>query len=330
MPDVRRADSSIGTFERILHLKRLPMLKDLPAELLGIVAEQLQERSFAAGERLLAEGETEASVHFLVHGRVRVARRGRLLSNCGPGAAIGGIGVLARERSNVEATAIGDALTLELDGEAVQEIFEDHYALLHHMMTAVARQLLELIVATPQAAMALPRTEWDPKLGRDLDLVERILFLRASPVFRHASVNALAELSRGLTEIHFEPGMTLWNVGEASNFVLLIASGEVACTLADGRTAFSAGPGTPLGSIDAVAERPRWFDAVTSTNVVALHASIEGLLDIFEDNYEMATDYLEVVSRAVVTILDQRVARGDSLENFVSGAEPMPTPPAPA
>ena len=120
------------------------------------------------------------------------------------------------------------------------------------------------------------------------------------------------------------------SVGEASNFVLLIASGEVACTLADGRTAFTAGPGTPLGSIDAVAERPRWFDAVTSTNVVALHASIEGLLDIFEDNYEMAADYLEVISRAVVTILDQRVARGDSLENFVSGAEPMPAPPAQA
>lgn len=329
MADRLRADARIGTFERILHLKRLPMLRELPAELLGVVAEQLEERLFAPGDPLLRAGDPEPAIHFLVDGTVAVSREGRSLSRCGQGAALGGLGVLAREPARIDAVAESHVLSLGLEPDAVQEIFEDHFTLYSHVLRETGRQLLELLLAYPQATRGLPVPRW-PDLGpRDLDLVERILLLRTVEVFRRASVNALAELSRGLTEIHFEPGMELWRAGEASGFFLLLVSGRADCQV-EGGEGFSFGPGTPLGSIESVAERPRWFRAVTATPLICLHGNIEGLRDVLEDNAEMAGDYLAVIASAALRILDGRFAAGDAAHarGLVGYGEPLAVPGA--
>ena len=312
MADRLRADTRIGTFERILHLKRLPMLRTLPAELLGVVAEQLEERLFAPGDPLLRAGDPEPAIHFLVDGSVAVSRNGRQISRCGPGAGLGGLGVLAREPSRIDAVAESHVLSLELEPDTVQEIFEDHFTLYSHVLRETTGQLLDLLLAYPHAARELPTPRW-PDLGpRDLDLVERILLLRTAHVFRRASVNALAELSRGLTEIHFEPGMEIWRAGEAAGFMLLIVSGTMDCRFESGAGGFSARPGTPLGAIESFADRPRWFHAVTRTPLVCLHGSVEGLRDVLEDNAEMAGDYLAVIASAALRVLDGRYAEGDA------------------
>ncbi len=328
MAERLRADARIGTFERILHLKRLPTLRELPAELLGVVAEQLEERLFAPGDPLLRAGDPEPAIHFLVDGTVSVSRGGRVLSRCGPGAGLGGLGVLAREPSRLDAVAESHVLSLELEPDAVQEIFEDHFNLYSHVLRETSRQLLDLLLAYPHAARELPTPRW-PELGpRDLDLVERILLLRTVQVFRRASVNALAELSRGLTEIHFEPGMEIWRAGEPSGFLLLIVSGSMDCQFEAGG-GFSAGPGTPLGAIESIAERPRWFRAATQTPLVCLHGSVEGLRDVLEDNAEMAGDYLAVIASAALRILDGRFAEGDAtLARSLVGFEVQAEPPA--
>jgi CRP-like cAMP-binding protein len=131
---------------------------------------------------------------------------------------------------------------------------------------------------------------------RELDLVERIFFMRTSAVFRSASINALAELSRAMTEVRAEPGTTLWNAGDHAGWVSLIVSGEVTCTTPGGLPQ-RLGPGTPLGSLEATAERPRWYSAVAHTQVTALNGPISGLVDVFEDNFAMAMDYTALMAR---------------------------------
>ena len=53
-----------------------------------------------------------------------------------------------------------------------------------------------------------------------------------------------------------------------------------------------------------MAELPRWYDATAETPLVALQGSTEALLYVFEDNYEMARDYLALWARAVLAIIE--------------------------
>jgi hypothetical protein len=66
-----------------------------------------------------------------------------------------------------------------------------------------------------------------------------------------------------------------------------------------------------------MAERPRWFTASTETKVTALQGNIEGLIDVFEDNFEMAMDYLAVMARAQIRLLELHGSpTGPALERF--------------
>jgi CRP-like cAMP-binding protein len=327
------AESAIvGMVGRLLALRKLPMLATLPTAQLAYIAERSRERLFARGSELLREGEPIAALRFVIEGRVHMSRGERRLGHANPGAAVGGLGVLARESLGIAAVAEQDTLVLEFDADEVFEILEDRFAILHHILREMAREVVRLARRLPPGSRPpFPRAE-GLLPPRDLDLVERILFLRQTSAFSRSSINALAELSRGLSEVSFDPGVTLWREGEASSGTLLMLSGRVRCTNEAG-LAFEAGPGTPLGSIDAVADLPRWFHALTETRVVALHADPEGLIDVFEDNPDMAFDYLAVLAKALVQLLET-VAEG-ALERFygcddpkdAGACGPSPAPP---
>jgi CRP-like cAMP-binding protein len=303
----------VGAVARLLALRKLPMLATLPTEELAFVAERSREHLFPRGSALLREGEPIAALRFVVEGRVHMTRRGLRLGHANPGAAVGGLGMLAREDLGIGAIAEQDTLVLEFDADDVFEILEDRFAVLHHILREMAGDVVRLAKRLPPGSRPpFPRME-GLLPPRDLDLVERILFLRQTAAFSRSSINALAELSRGLSEVSFDPGVTLWREGEASAGTLLLLSGRVRCTSESG-LAFEAGPGVPLGSIDAVAELPRWFHALTETRVVALHADREGLIDVFEDNTDMAFDYLAVLAKAMLSMLET-MAEG-ALERF--------------
>ena len=79
--------------------------------------------------------------------------------------------------------------------------------------------------------------------------------------------------------------------------------------------------------MESIAERARWYTATTETKVTALQGSVEGLIDVFEDNFDMAMDYLAVMARAQMRLLELRVsAPGKALERVYgcvdSGEDP--------
>lgn len=293
----------VAPLQRILYLKRLPAFSTLPAAELAAFAEHSQERFFPAGTVLLREGEPAAAISFVIEGGLTVHRRGSFVRRVGPGAVVGGLGLFAHAPEGEEAVAEADTLALVLEADTVLEVFEDRFPILHHVLRDFSRHLIDFAV----------RLRLDPTRGmppglvlenpnRELDLVERIFFLRHMQPFQRASINALAELSRSLTEVRFDPGVALWHEGEAGPAIYLILDGTVRASSEARGLLFHPGPGFPLGAMEAVADAARWYDAVTETRVVALHGSAEGLIDVFEDNFEMAMDYLAVLAQALLRI----------------------------
>jgi CRP-like cAMP-binding protein len=214
-----------------------------------------------------------------------------------------------------------DTVALELSSDTLFEIFDENFAILQHVLREVSRQIVEHLVKYPQAVFLLtPSSDGPPTPPRELDLVERIFLLRKSPVFRRASISALGQLARGLTEVRMPPGTRLWQEGETTGWGSMIVSGSVRCTSSRGHD-FAAGPGIVLGSLDAVAEVPRWFTAVTETPVVALQTNLQYLVDVFEDNFAMALDYLAVQAGWLLQILDRSLASRERLTRMY-GCEP--------
>ena len=286
-----------GQIERILYLKQLPVIGTLPSSDLVLVADRMRERFFKKGDWLLRESEPVRAFYAVLDGNLHVSRGGNTIGHTRAGGIVGGFAIIGRDPRGLSVRAEADTLALEVEADAVFDILEENFSIMHHVLRDIAQQLIDLIKRQPNPWAHVPILP-DPGMARggELDLVERIFFMRQSSPFRNSSINALAELSRGLTEVHPEPGTTLWKTGDPAGFVSLIVSGEVTCTIPGGIPQ-QLGPGTPLGSIEATAESPRWYDAVTRTQVTALNGPVGTMIDMFEDNFGMAMDYTALMAR---------------------------------
>ncbi|MCI0574388.1 MAG: Crp/Fnr family transcriptional regulator, partial [Myxococcaceae bacterium] len=171
---------TIGHFERMLHLRRVPILGTLAPHHLSVLAELARERFLPRGGTLMAEGEPVTSAYYLVDGEVSVKSDGRASVVFG-GAELGGLHLLAREAEGPGAVARKDTLALEVEAEALFELFDDEFPILHHVLRELCRQIVAVHKRDPQWP-EVPRWQTDVPTG-ELDLVERIFYMRQSPVF---------------------------------------------------------------------------------------------------------------------------------------------------
>jgi CRP-like cAMP-binding protein len=287
------------------------MLSGLAGSDVAVIADAASERFFPKGAVVLREGEPVDSVHFVVQGSLVTVRRGAGGGRVGPGAGVGALALFARDPLGSQVVAEEETLTLELERDAVTELLEDHYAILNHILREMSRRAIDLVTRfrlDPTAG--IPECPVDTPEAGDIDLVGRIFFLRHMSVFRRSSITALAEMARAMAQVRFEPGTVLWREGEASSSIFLVRSGWLRATGSSG-AAFRVGPGFPLGALEALGETPRWYEAVTETPVVALQGNMGVLVDVFEDNFGMAMDYLAVLAQSTLRILDWAAARGE-------------------
>lgn len=306
MPEAPR---TVPALERLLHLKRVPFLSGLPASEVAVLADAARERFFARGAVVFREEDAASAMHFVAEGALANFRRGIQVGVVRPGGGIGGLAVLARGPVGSHVVAEQDTLTLEVDADAMTEVLEDRLPMLQYLLREVSRQALELLRRHRlDPGRFFPEPHHD--LGHDggLDLVDRLFLLRRMPLFDRTSVTALAELARTMASVRLEPGTLLWQEGEPSQGILLLSSGRVQATGSDG-VSFRAGPGFPLGALEAMGQVPRWYEARTLTPMVGLQAQTDVLVDLFEDSFEMAMDYLALVASATMGMLDWSAAQ---------------------
>jgi CRP-like cAMP-binding protein len=305
----------IGPVERLLYLRSMGNLDDMPAEEAADLAQRVRERSFRSGSLLLREGEVVTSAFFLVEGVVALRRGGRTYRVIQAPGTVGMLAALSASPRGVEARAETDCLTLELAGDEFVDTLEDNFRLLSRMIAQFSGQIAALQRKLEARGLSIRE---EPKITpypeRELDLVRRLVWLRRGGPFRSVSLDAMAEIARRLIEVRCEPGDVLWKQGERSEFGLQILHGIVVCTDDSAQRSFRMGGGSVLGMLEAYAHLPRGYDAVAETRLVALRADVEALLDVFEDNFEVGLAFVSFLAGVLDNLYERAAELGVELE----------------
>jgi CRP-like cAMP-binding protein len=133
--------------------------------------------------------------------------------------------------------------------------------------------------------------------------------MRAQNGFQRANVHAIAAAARKYEEVRFEPGDELWKAGDPSSGVLVLARGTIACETATGAR-FKYGPGTGVGGVDTLADKPRWYTAVAETKVQAFRGETAGFLDLLEHDYSLASEFLSFLARGLIGLVERKARLG--------------------
>ena len=299
----------VGPVERLLYLRTLPTLGQLPPSELASIAHFTRERTFRKGQLLLREGEPAGSVFFLVDGSVSLSRGGRAIRKVEAPFAVGFLAVLAKDPNGMAAIADVDTLALELGADELLDAFEDNFSLLETGIRQMSKQLAEAQRELELRGM-LQRDEpvETPYPDHEIDLVERLVLLRRGGPYRECSLDALVELARRADEARYEPGDVLWRDGDPANWGMHIVHGVVRCVGDGGAREFRLGPGSVIGYIETNGGLPRGYDAVAESRVVGLRGESEVFFDVIEDNFELGMAFVGFMAQLLTRLYERMAA----------------------
>src|SRR5690606_38429391 len=130
--------------------------------------------------------------------------------------------------------------------------------------------------------------------------------LRSWPIFAHANLESLAFIADRLEQLSYKAGEAIWLRGDPSPRNLILVNGRVRVTTEvsndDGSTdkSWFVGEGFTCGAFDSVARVPRWYDAHAETDVRALSLRNQTILDVLEDDLELARDMLAQMATMLI------------------------------
>ena len=287
----------VDPLERVLYLRSLDTFGTLGSEELAVVAQFMTERFFPAGTNLWEDGDPPRTIHLIVDGRVRFVRLGRSVGDREAPAGFGLVSLMA-DAETPRATAETDVVSLEIDGDALIEIMEDHFPILLEMRSVLARRLA---VLRRERGIYHGESSALPEAGawsdRPLTYAERLLRLRRCSVFAGLGLNVLAGLARDDREQRFEPGAVLWERGDPGDRLLVISHGVVVGTPAAPGRPFRAGVGMAVGADASFSELPYDYRATAETRVVAIRIDAPVLRDVMEDHPDFAMSVLRFYAR---------------------------------
>ncbi len=133
-----------STLEKILMLKGTPLFSRVAAEDLAGLARLAEERSFAAGERIVTEGEVGDELYLVMSGSVAITRSGAPVSTLSPGDEFGEIAVLDAGPRTATATAVVDTEVLAVTSEEFYEILYEQAEIAEGVIRMLVKRLREV------------------------------------------------------------------------------------------------------------------------------------------------------------------------------------------
>lgn len=267
------------------------LLRGIPDPELRIAAASIEPVSFEDGRSLLVEGDTGTDCYFICRGSVQVSSRNLvgktlLLAELGPGALVGEIGLLRRERRTATVTAIGDVEALRLDRRSF-ELLAERSPLFHESLLLTVR----------------------------IRMIHRLL--RKASIWSDipdAELRGLAEIT---TVLPMKKGDILVREGEAADRFYMISAGRVEVR-ASGRRKTQLREGDFFGEIGLLSGTP--------AEATATAAEDGELLVMGKSEFQYILDYYAPVRRQFMEMLRIRaphlMSRAEGAEAPIVAIEP--------
>lgn len=138
---------SLSIVEKLVFLRKAPLLRELSSESLLLVADLATEVELAAGGVLFQEGEPGGKMFVIVSGRIRIStvrdRGHSQLALLAPGAVLGEMAIFADEVRSATAEAAEPSTLLAFDGADVTELVMDHPAIALAFLKQMAQRVAE-------------------------------------------------------------------------------------------------------------------------------------------------------------------------------------------
>ena len=140
--------ATLGTVERVLFLKDVPIFRLLEPEDLEQIAAVATERLYASGEALCREGEVGDELFVLTEGVVEVRKRAeeedRLLRTLQAGEYVGELAILREQPRSASVFGQGEVRVLVLGGESLRSILQERPEVGLAMLGSMAERMSTL------------------------------------------------------------------------------------------------------------------------------------------------------------------------------------------
>jgi CRP-like cAMP-binding protein len=301
----------VDVTERMIYLRSIPVAASLGTPVIKIIARNLKERSFKSGDMLMREGEPIESLHLLTDGRLDLVRKGKPFGSLAPPQSLGFLGIIARGDGTYDARAELDTRSLELDAETLLELMEDHFELLSATLKYVSERLLYEVQELPAETLTARMDGTELLPPRQLDLVERMVYLQTMRPFARANLSALAVLAQLGTSFVHPAGTPIWRQNDPADKTMILISGLAECRTAEGKT-WLAGPNSAVGAMDTLSGKPRWHDVEARSTISGLWLPTQGFLELLEDDFSMASTFIATIAADLIGVLEKKAAEGKS------------------
>ena len=300
----------VSPFDRILYLKALPSLGRLSNTQASRLAHDAEEVHFGSGEDLISPDEPSTCFYVIASGAARMGRDGDHRFTARAGETIGLVDMLAGG-TGISVTAETNVVALRFTMSRILEMLEEDFELLQSTIRNLAsvqqRLLARMIGGTRRAPWTRPL---EIPRDRDLDVIERLTLIRQGTLFNEVGLEAGVMMAMGMQQQFWPAGKALWEIGDPSGWMLMIVKGEVEGHLENGKS-FEAGLGYPLGNIESLAQKPRWYRPVPSTELITLRADGETFFDVMEDDFEVAEVFVRAMSHGILHAMDALADSGE-------------------
>lgn len=289
----------VSPLDRALFLKAHPFLHELPPASVAALAAYSEERTYDAGDVIHEAGVLPRELCFLATGSVEVTYAGAepfVIE------APGGIGL-------IDAFAGSDAprvvareptLGLAIALAVFEQLLEDDFVMVMGFAADASHALLDALAGRGAPPSCMGR---NPDLPRDrtsamLDLVDRLAFAREVPFFERTNLTVLTELLRFQEPRVIAAGEVLWNEGDPVESLALLLDGEFESLAGGLTTRYPVGSMLGAWTILSGRSRSETLRATEPSRILEIDRSL--FVDVLEDHFEFAIDYLGKVCRRLV------------------------------
>lgn len=284
--------ADLSVHDKLLLIRSNGRFSSLDAEARALLAQHCVYRYFHPGDYLTRADRPLDEVHILLEGSVDVKREdGSVFTLDAPGG-VGWPSFISRRppRDITARTGVG---TLAFGTQVLDDFHEANFSLVRNGIRLISADLLEARGGLPLDPG--PLAPLGPYPETPATFVERIQDLGRTPLFADTSIEAAAQLVRRDREVRYDEGHVLWRRGEPADWGLRLVWGRVRCVGADGAEVVVGAP-FALGSLGGLAQRPRAYDAIADTRLVAYLGRTDDLLSLFEDYYTVSIKFMAMLS----------------------------------